>query len=664
MKKINLLLLCSILSILFTGCSKNIFIDRSQTFMKIKTNETFIKLKNIKYKDLPKNHFCIKKAFNIHTDLFSKYGLLQIEHSELNDRCNRNKTIDEVIELMISKLNVKTKYKLLENLTVGDFRFYTFKINKDSVLTSSIDKGPIFRIIAIKGPNKGLTLIRDYFGIFYDELKNTLTNNKPYKKTLFLGKLTKNQNIKILKFDTTFVGIINGNDKNDIFFGFIENNTLKTSSSKNINFIGTLQGNTIESNISMNNGKVYKSILSSQGKTEKTLIDLFFETKGELSFTLDTQNGKSTSSSNGFNFYKNFKGTLSPKDKNGIEKFDLEILIADDVCIAMIDFNHPKNKDIPIFIKTNCLREDNKIECVFYGTGKNQKSMGTDLEIAIKGLISNNEVSGTYESTTNETFKNKFHGTFYAKSTNVSNLTKNLNISYDTYNKDGIHKGTKTKYDYNGYDRDGYDKNGFNMSGENKYTMTKFDTDGYDILGYNEEGYDKNGHDRKGFNSKGIHKETHTEYNELGYDIYGFNKKGFNKYGDKAYTGKKINAKSEEDCIKKGGEPGWDIRKYKFICKDIYNKEGFDELGIHRSTKTNYNPDGFNNHGFNVNKIHKTTKTKYNPNGFDINGYDKDGYDINGLDKLNIDRNGVFCGNPKAKTKFNKIKKRHECYIP
>ncbi|OZM56890.1 hypothetical protein CIB95_08960 [Lottiidibacillus patelloidae] len=71
------------------------------------------------------------------------------------------------------------------------------------------------------------------------------------------------------------------------------------------------------------------------------------------------------------------------------------------------------------------------------------------------------------------------------------------------YNEDG--------YDKYGYDQLGYDSNGFNRDKLHKVTKTHFNQDGYNYRGYKQDG----------FNQKGIHKETNTIYNLNGYDVNG-----------------------------------------------------------------------------------------------------------------------------------------------
>jgi hypothetical protein len=56
----------------------------------------------------------------------------------------------------------------------------------------------------------------------------------------------------------------------------------------------------------------------------------------------------------------------------------------------------------------------------------------------------------------------------------------------NTFDENGIHKGTGTRYDKNGYDKDGYDKNGYWEHDEiHNYMKTKFSPGGYNRDGVN-----------------------------------------------------------------------------------------------------------------------------------------------------------------------------------
>jgi hypothetical protein len=55
----------------------------------------------------------------------------------------------------------------------------------------------------------------------------------------------------------------------------------------------------------------------------------------------------------------------------------------------------------------------------------------------------------------------------------------------NTFDENGIHKGTGTRYDKNGYDKDGYDKDGYDKDGINKSTGMSFDWNGIDKDGFN-----------------------------------------------------------------------------------------------------------------------------------------------------------------------------------
>jgi len=154
-----------------------------------------------------------------------------------------------------------------------------------------------------------------------------------------------------------------------------------------------------------------------------------------------------------------------------------------------------------------------------------------------------------------------------------------------TFDQNGIHRGTGTRYDKEGYDKKGYDKNGF-------------DRNGYDIEGYDKEGYDKEGVHcetkvgwklNTGFRT--LHAESKKAYRHIGYNADGFDENGFTTSGIHQTTGTK-----------------YDL--------DGNDQHGFDEKGIHKVTKTKFDEEGFDSDG-----IHKVTKTK-----FDEDGYDKDGH--------------------------------------
>lgn len=84
---------------------------------------------------------------------------------------------------------------------------------------------------------------------------------------------------------------------------------------------------------------------------------------------------------------------------------------------------------------------------------------------------------------------------------------------------------------------------------------------------------------------------------------------------------------------------------------DGYDSRGFNERGIHKDTKTLFDPEGFDVNGWNENKwnkdkIYYKTGTKYDTNGYDILGFNKDGYNSNGFN-----RSGT---NIETGTKYNK----------
>ena len=99
----------------------------------------------------------------------------------------------------------------------------------------------------------------------------------------------------------------------------------------------------------------------------------------------------------------------------------------------------------------------------------------------------------------------------------------------------GKHKITGDFYDEQGYNNRGFNEDGWDRDGIYKATGTIYDFNGYKVDGYNEEGYDREGFDKEGIHKdtktmynedgwtkKGINKNTGTKYNEQGYDKYGY----------------------------------------------------------------------------------------------------------------------------------------------
>lgn len=385
MKSIYLGLFCCIF--LFSGCSQhNVSIDRSKNFLKIKANNDFIKIKNLNYHNINNNHRCIKKAYKVRTQDLSEYGLLDIEHTELNSKCKRTISIDKLMEKILTKID--TNYKILENKTIGDFTFYTIKFKKEFELHTQIDKTPFMKFIIIEGANKGQTIIRDYFGFFYDELKNTISGGKLYHKELYTGKVL-NKRIMIQKFGTIFNGlIIDTHNKKDYFLGQVFDNKFETTLSKTINFQGEVLNNTLNGNLLIDNSNIELEL-----KKEKYAFNSFLEMITESKYNV-------------------YKGHLLPKDNNGIKIADLEVRVFKNKCISFLDFNHPEIEHLPIFLQGTCNINNNNIEGIFEKTDSNIKSLGTEIEVKFKGTISTDNIAGTYESSTNKEFQNKYFGTF------------------------------------------------------------------------------------------------------------------------------------------------------------------------------------------------------------------------------------------------------------
>lgn len=244
------------------------------------------------------------------------------------------------------------------------------------------------------------------------------------------------------------------------------------------------------------------------------------------------------------------------------------------------------------------------------------------------------------------------------------------------FDRAGIHKKTKTKfdlegYDYQGYHRNGYDRRGFNRKGIHRETGTIFDPDGFDNKGYDIDGFDRDGFnvkgfdregfdrdgfdikgynregfDRKGFDIEGIHKETGTLFDTKGYDKKGHDKDGYDRAGYKNWFDR------EGYSIYGYDRRGYDREGYN---KAGYNKEGYDRRGfnregIYKETGTEYDTDGYNvngldsegyyRSGFNPEGIHKETGTRFDTDGFDNKGYDIDGYNRDGFNFKGFDREG------------------------
>ena len=219
----------------------------------------------------------------------------------------------------------------------------------------------------------------------------------------------------------------------------------------------------------------------------------------------------------------------------------------------------------------------------------------------------------------------------------------------DGFDKDGIHKSTGTEYGPDGYDRIGYNKYGFHKNGIHRITKTKYDQEGYDVNGFGRAGYDRDGYTRYGFSVRGIHKSTGTEYDPDGYNIGGYNKDGYHRsgYNQDGYNkdGYNKDGYNKDGYNKDGifqstgtkyGPDGYDKNGYNIggYNKNGYNKDGYDMEGYH---VTGFHPDtGLNRRGFNIHGIHKSTGTEYDPDGYNKDGYNKDGYNKDGYNKDGI----------------------------
>ena len=60
----------------------------------------------------------------------------------------------------------------------------------------------------------------------------------------------------------------------------------------------------------------------------------------------------------------------------------------------------------------------------------------------------------------------------------------------DTFDENGIHQITGTKFNENGFDKDGNNEDGFNVNGIHQVTGTKYNEDGKDDQGVSKDAWD------------------------------------------------------------------------------------------------------------------------------------------------------------------------------
>jgi len=200
----------------------------------------------------------------------------------------------------------------------------------------------------------------------------------------------------------------------------------------------------------------------------------------------------------------------------------------------------------------------------------------------------------------------------------------------DWYDRDGYYRDgyNREGFDKNGHDRNGYDRNGYNSWGydRNRYDRDGFDKDGYNKDGYDREGchrdgYDKNGYDKNEFNRDHINKVTNTEFNIHGFNYLGIHKDTGTEYDPGGFNINRIN------------KDNFNVNGIHQTTNDVWNEENFNIFHMHKITGTEYDELGFDFDG-----IHKETKSTWNPKGFSRDGihketeeiYDLQGYDING----------------------------------
>ena len=147
-----------------------------------------------------------------------------------------------------------------------------------------------------------------------------------------------------------------------------------------------------------------------------------------------------------------------------------------------------------------------------------------------------------------------------------------------------------------------------------------------------------------------INKVTQTQYDKDGYDGNGFDRNGIHKetktrFDPRGYGKDGFNSNGHN---KSGfSRDGINIYTNSRYDKDGYDINGWNQAGQHKETHSIYGPDGFTKGGFSKKKkelggkrIHKITGSIYDEDGFDYEGYDKDGYDRAGFNIEGYDRSG------------------------
>lgn len=81
------------------------------------------------------------------------------------------------------------------------------------------------------------------------------------------------------------------------------------------------------------------------------------------------------------------------------------------------------------------------------------------------------------------------------------------------------------------------------------------------------------------------------------------------------------------------------VESVKNILSERYDDKGFNTIsGIHKVTRTKYDPEGYDKDGFNIKGI---DREGFNRDGFNKRGYDKDGYGRSGFNPAGYNRDGI-----------------------
>ena len=233
------------------------------------------------------------------------------------------------------------------------------------------------------------------------------------------------------------------------------------------------------------------------------------------------------------------------------------------------------------------------------------------------------------------------------------NSTQNIKYNLRGFDINHIHKNTGMPYDQKFFDIDGNyyelidgkrvktDKKtnelGFDMhnyhwkkdeNGNRTIPGDRFGDDGYDVAGYDSLGFDRK-HNYLG--------KSNNPYNDEGFDYKRTHKDTGKTYDDNFF---KIN-----DDFKIGNSMAYYPSSYiNLITDTICDIRGFDIFGKTNSTEVLYRKgvlerydfrihrknDAYDYSNFDSNGIHKTTKTLYDANGYNAFRVDENGYRTDG----------------------------------